>query len=103
MDVTACPSQGVGAAQNLFLMLLQTLVKTHCSVASRDEWPQDAGGSAAQLHQFDFIVVGAGSGGSAVAGRLAENRDWNVLLIEAGGDPPIESEVINRNHIISIN
>jgi hypothetical protein len=24
---------------------------------------------------------------------LSENKDWKVLLIEAGGDPPIESEV----------
>ena len=36
--------------------------------------------------QYDFIVCGSGSSGSVVAGRLAENRDISVLLIEAGGD-----------------
>ena len=35
--------------------------------------------------QFDFIVCGAGSSGSVVARRLAEDPACSVLLVEAGG------------------
>ncbi|WP_029352351.1 GMC family oxidoreductase N-terminal domain-containing protein [Bosea sp. 117] len=35
--------------------------------------------------EFDYIVIGSGSGGSAVAGRLAEDGRARVLVLEAGG------------------
>ncbi|HOA47855.1 MAG TPA: GMC family oxidoreductase N-terminal domain-containing protein [Novosphingobium sp.] len=37
------------------------------------------------MDQFDVIVIGGGSAGSAVAGRLSENPARRVCLLEAGG------------------
>lgn len=35
---------------------------------------------------YDYVIVGAGSGGSVVANRLAAKNKYSVLLLEAGGD-----------------
>jgi choline dehydrogenase len=34
---------------------------------------------------FDYVIVGSGSGGSVLAGRLAEQQSGSVAVIEAGG------------------
>ncbi|XP_075973647.1 ecdysone oxidase-like [Anticarsia gemmatalis] len=41
--------------------------------------------------EYDYIVIGGGTSGAIIARRLAENKKLRILLIEAGGDPPLES------------
>lgn len=48
---------------------------------------------------YDYIVVGAGSAGCAVAGRLAEDPSRRVAVIEAG--PPAEGRIFTEPALFS--
>ncbi|CAG9105715.1 unnamed protein product [Plutella xylostella] len=55
------------------------------------DWPQDA--CLKDGATFDFIIAGGGTAGAIVAQRLTAGGRWTALLVEAGGDPPIDSVV----------
>ncbi|WP_347955000.1 GMC family oxidoreductase [Gordonia aichiensis] len=54
-------------------------------------------GTNAEVGEFDYVVVGGGSGGCAVAARLSEDPSVSVALIEAGPDDRGIPEVLQLN------
>lgn len=50
-------------------------------------------GNERVMEEYDFVVVGAGPGGAVVTNRLTEEEEWNVLLLEAGKDASIYTDI----------
>lgn len=52
-----CAAQSVGPANQLFGLLIQTILAAQCAISPKDMWPKDYGPTAVEQGECCFLVL----------------------------------------------
>ncbi|KAJ8727993.1 hypothetical protein PYW08_016378 [Mythimna loreyi] len=92
----SCLNPTTGGAPLTFATALQFFAAAQCLVPEKIVPDSDV----KDFDKFDFIIVGAGTAGCILANRLSAVPEWNILLIEAGDNAPVESNIPDLDKVI---